>query len=152
MEFDQVVKKRRSVRSYHPYPPSREDLEKILLAADMAPSAGNLKARQVLTVRSESQRKRLAKAALDQEFVAEAPVVLVFCADLERISEYGERGRDLYCIQDTAAAIENALLKAADLGLGSCWVGAFEEEEVAMICRLPCWLRPVALVTIGYER
>jgi len=152
MEFDLVVRKRHSVRSYLPRPPSDDDIKKILLAADMAPSAGGLKSRQIFVVRSPSLRKALAVAAGDQDFIAEAPVVLVCCADLERIAEYGKRGRELYCIQDTDAAIENALLKAADLGLGSCWVGAFEEEDVSRLCRLPQWLRPVALVTIGYER
>jgi nitroreductase len=152
MEFDQVVRKRRSVRSYLPHPPSDDDLKKILLAADMAPSAGGLKSRKIFVVRSPALRRALAQASLDQDFIAEAPVVLVCCADLDRILEYGKRGRELYCIQDTAAAIENALLKAADLGLGTCWVGAFEEEDVSRLCRLPQWLRPVALVTIGYER
>ncbi len=152
MDFDLVVSKRHSVRSYTPVVPSDSDIKKILKAADMAPSAGGLKSRRVFVVKSQFLRDQLAKAALDQEFVSEAPVVLVFCADLDGISSYGTRGRELYCIQDTSAAVQNALLKAADLGLGSCWVGAFEEEDVSRICGLPPWLRPVALVTIGYEK
>lgn len=152
MDFDEVVRMRRSVRSYHPFPPSGGDIRKILEAADKAPSAGGLKSRRVFVITSQSLRKKLAAASLDQEFIAEAPVVLVFCADLDRISEYGERGRRLYCIQDTSAAVENALLKAVDLGLGACWVGAFDEDDVSRLCRLPTWLRPIALVTVGYER
>lgn len=58
----------------------------------------------------------------------------------------------MYCIQDTSAAVENTLLKAVDPGLGACWVGAFDEDEVSRLCRLPTWLRPIALVTVGYER
>lgn len=152
MDFDQVIRTRHSVRSYTSVPPSGSDLEKIAAAADMAPSAGGLKSRQIFVVRSPSLRQALAKASLDQDFIAEAPVVLIFCADLERIETYGARGRELYCIQDTSAAIENALLKATDLGLGACWIGAFEEEDVSRICGLPPHLRPVALVTIGYEK
>ncbi|MGD2087922.1 MAG: nitroreductase family protein [Candidatus Aminicenantes bacterium] len=151
MEFDEVVKKRHSVRSYTAQIPSDSDIVKILKAADLAPSAGGLKSRKVFVVKDQRIRKKLANAAHHQDFVAEAPIVLVFCADLDMIATYGRRGRDLYCIQDTSAALENALLKAADLGLGSCWVGAFEEEKVSEICRLPTGLRPVALVTIGYE-
>lgn len=152
MEFDEVVKKRHSVRSYTAQIPVDSDIVKILKAADLAPSAGGLKSRKVFVVKDQRIRRELANAAHHQDFVAEAPIVLVFCADLDMIATYGRRGRDLYCIQDTSAAVENALLKAADLGLGSCWIGAFEEEEVSEICRLPTWLRPVALVTIGYER
>jgi len=151
MEFDEVVKKRHSVRSYTAQIPSDSDIVKILKAADLAPSAGGLKSRKVFVVKDQHIRRELADAAHHQEFVARAPIVLVFCADLDMIATYGRRGRDLYCIQDTSAAIENALLKAADLGLGACWVGAFEEKKVSEICRLPTWLRPVALVTIGYE-
>ena len=152
MEFDEVIARRHSVRSYTSRVPLDGDIMKILNAADQAPSAGGLKSRRFFVVKDKYIRLKLAAASLDQEFVAEAPIVLVFCADLDLISSYGDRGRDLYCIQDTAAAVENALLKAVDLGLGACWVGAFEEEIVAKICRLPAWLRPVALVTIGYEK
>lgn len=152
MEFDEVLKNRHSVRSYTAQIPADSDVAKILKAADMAPSAGGLKSRSVFFVKDQRLRRELAIAAHHQDFVAQAPIVLVFCADLDMIATYGRRGRELYCIQDTAAAVENALLKAADLGLGSCWVGAFEEEIVSAICRLPNWLRPVALVTIGYEK
>lgn len=152
MEFDEVLKKRHSVRSYTAQVPADSDIVKILKAADLAPSAGGLKSRKVFVVKDQQIRRELANAAHHQEFVAQAPIVLVFCADLDMIATYGRRGRDLYCIQDTSAAVENALLKATDLDLGSCWVGAFEEEEVSKICRLPQWLRPVALVSIGYER
>jgi nitroreductase len=152
MEFDEVVKKRHSVRSYTAQIPADSNIVKILKAADLAPSAGGLKSRKVFVVRDQRIRRELANAAHHQEFVAQAPIVLVFCADLDMIATYGRRGSDLYCIQDTSAAIENALLKAVDLGLGACWVGAFEEEKILEICRLPTSLRPVALVTIGYER
>lgn len=151
MEFDRVVRLRRSVRSYSSRPVPEQYITQILDAADMAPSAGGLKARAFFIARSQQLRQWLARAALDQEFIAEAPVVLIFCADLDAISEYGQRGQELYCIQDTSAAVQNALLKAVDLGLGACWVGAFEEEDVSRVCRLPRHLRPVALVSVGFE-
>jgi nitroreductase len=152
MEFDEVLARRHSVRSYTTQIPPDSDLMKILKAAEMAPSAGGLKSRKIFMVKDQGIRRELADAANNQEFLAEAPVVLVFCADLDMIASYGKRGHDLYCIQDTSAAIENALLKATDLGLGSCWVGAFHEEDVSKICRLPLRFKPVALVTIGYEQ
>jgi len=152
MEFDEVIARRHSVRSYSPRLPSDIDLKKILEAAHCAPSAGGLNSRRFFLVKDISLKKQLAAAALDQEFIIKAPVVLIVCADLNMISSYGDRGRNLYCIQDTAAAIENALLKIVDLGLGACWVGAFDEDQVIKICRLPKELRPVALITIGYEK
>ncbi|RLF23588.1 MAG: nitroreductase family protein, partial [Thermoprotei archaeon] len=89
-------------------------------------------------------------AALGQMWIAEAPVVVVVCANIPRTAwRYGERGRSLYCLQDTAAAIQNMLLAAHALGYGTCWVGAFDEEEVSRILGLPDHVRPVAIVPIG---
>lgn len=96
-------------------------------------------------------RRELAAAALRQSFVAEAPVCIVICAEPERSARiYGARGRTLYCLQDTAAAAQNLLLAATALGLGTCWVGAFEEERVRACLELPGNLRPVAIIPVGY--
>lgn len=119
--------------------------------ATMAPSAGNTQEWNFIVVKDEEIKKKLAKAALDQDFIAEAPVVIVVCADLEKISlRYGKRGELLYSIQDTALAIQNILLSAHALGLGSCFVGAFDEERVKSILELPDNLRPLAILPIGY--
>ncbi|MGA1822776.1 MAG: nitroreductase family protein [Thermoplasmatota archaeon] len=152
MDFELVLKNRRSVRSFSNFAPPERDVEKIMAAARMAPSAGNLKARQIIVMKKGSKSRALAEASGGQEFVADAPFVLVFCADLKKIEPYGERGRDLYCIQDAAASVENALLMAVNIGLAGCWVGAFDEERVREICGLPDYLRPVALIPIGYEK
>ncbi len=151
MQFDDVVRKRHSVRSYTNFPPSGTDVQRILEIANMAPSAGGLKARNIMVVRKGSKTEALAEACGGQQFVGEAPFVMVFCADIDRIKAYGERGERLYCIQDTAAAVQNALLKAADLGIGSCWVGDFDPEKVTQVLGLPDHLIPQALVPIGYE-
>jgi nitroreductase len=71
---------------------------------------------------------------------------------LNRISSYGDRGEKLYCIQDSAAAVEHVLLLAVDNGLGACWVGAFDENEVSKILNLPLHVRPVAIIPIGYPK
>jgi nitroreductase len=76
--------------------------------------------------------------------------VAVACADLRIASRYAERGMALYCIQDTAASVQNLLLAAQDLGLGTCWVGAFKEEAVKEILNMPDYIRPVVLVPVGY--
>jgi nitroreductase len=88
---------------------------------------------------------------LDQTFIEEAPAVIVVCANENRSSQrYGVRGKTLYCIQDTAAAIQNIHLAAYSLGLGTCWVGAFKEEEAREILKIPQGIRPVAIIPVGY--
>jgi len=102
-------------------------------------------------VRKLRIKRRLVEAALDQVFIEEAPVVIVVCANEVRSSQgYGVRGETLYCIQDTAAAIQNIHLTAYSLGLGTCWVGAFREQEAREILKIPHVIRPVAIIPVGY--
>ncbi|MFX0162282.1 MAG: nitroreductase family protein [Candidatus Hodarchaeota archaeon] len=151
MDLFEAIKRRRSIRKYMDEDVLEEDLEKILEAAILAPSAGNRQAWDFVIVRDESVKKALVKAALGQNFIAEAPVVVVVCANMERsASRYGSRGSGLYCIQDTAAAIQNMLLAVTALGLGACWIGAFHEEGVTKILELPIGVRPVAIIPIGH--
>jgi nitroreductase len=128
-----------------------ETVTRLLEAAIRAPSAGNCQPWQFFVVRNEDTKRELARAALDQWFLSVAPVVIVVCADPERSARrYGDRGRLLYSLQDTAAATENLLLAAASSGLGACWVGAFDEEKAARALDLDPLLRPVAILPIGY--
>jgi SagB-type dehydrogenase family enzyme len=101
-------------------------------------------------VRDHGLKEALAAAAYNQVFVSQAPVVIVVCADAARsAARYGQRGRELYCIQDTAAATAHILLAAVAMGLGSCWVGAFDEKQAARVLDLPARHRPVAILPIG---
>jgi len=78
--------------------------------------------------------------------------VIVVCANENRSSQgYGARGKTLYCIQDTAAAIQNILLFAYSIGLGTCWIGAFREEEARAVLKIPSGIRPVAIIPVGYS-
>lgn len=145
-----VIKERRSVRAYSPEPVPEEDILKILDAARWAPSAGNLQPWRFIVVTDSKLKEDIAYAAYGQLWMATAPVIIVVCAVPEESSwRYGERGEKLYCIQDTAAAIQNILLAAHALGYGTCWVGAFSEDEVREILNIPKNVRPVALITIG---
>lgn len=152
MDVFEAMEKRRSVRSFDPGRRVDEELvEELLRCACQAPSAGNVQPWRFVVVRDPGLRTRLAEAALGQSFVADAPVVIVVCADLAaHASAYGRRGVELYAVQDTAAAIENLLLCAVALGLGACWVGAFREDEVARTLNLARDIRPLALVPVGY--
>lgn len=152
MEFFETVERRRSIRGFvRDRAVEPEQLRRVLDAARRAPSAGNRQPWRFLIVREAVTREALAVAAHDQMFLLDAPLVIVVCAEPERSAErYGARGRNLYCLQDTAAAVTHLLLAATALGLGSCWVGAFDEDEVVGILRLPRDLRPVALIPLGY--
>jgi nitroreductase len=151
MEFVQVLEKRHSVRRFDPVTDvSPEKVERLLAAAIRAPSAGNRQPWHFYVVRDRAVRRKLAAAAYGQEFVSQAPVVIVVCADAEQSAgRYGQRGRELYCLQDTAAAIEHILLAAVDMELGGCWVGAFDENAAARALNLPGRHRPVAILPIG---
>ena len=151
MDVFETIKGRRSIRAYRDIEVPQEIVEKLIEAARWAPSAGNIQPWEFIIVRNPETKRRLAEAALGQSFIEEAPVVIVVCADEERSARgYGTRGRTLYCIQDTAAAIQNIHLAACALGLGTCWVGAFKEDEARKILNIPGGVRPVAIIPVGY--
>ena len=151
MELFEAIKKRRSIRAYTQEDVSEDEVEKLIDAARWAPSAGNIQPWEFLIVKDARIKQKLAEAALDQTFIEEVPVVVVVCVDEARSSwGYGSRGVTLYCLQDTAAAIQNILLVAHALGLGTCWVGAFREELVKAVLNSPKNIRPVAIISVGH--
>lgn len=152
MDVFEAIYGRRSVRDFDSQQEvSPEVIEKILQATCQAPSAGNIQPWRFWVVKDEELRSKLAQAAYGQFFVAEASVVIVVCADLEASARrYGVRGRGLYALQDTAAAIQNLLLAAYAEGLGTCWVGAFDEQAASQSLKLPNGIRPVAIIPVGY--
>jgi nitroreductase len=147
----EAIKNRRSVRAFTNEPVSDEEVMKIIDAARWAPSAGNIQPWEFVIVRNPEIKHGLSAAALDQTFIEEAPVVIVVCANQLRSSRgYGSRGVNLYCLQDTAAATQNLLSAAYALGLATCWVGAFEEEEARKVLRIPSGVRPVTIIPVGH--
>ena len=126
-------------------------LKQIFEAANMAPSAGNLQAYQVRVVRDQSKKNALAKAAHGQDFLAQAPICLVFCADPNRsAAKYGKRGSELYSIQDATIAATFAMLATVDLGLATVWVGDFDEKKVQQAVGVKS-IRPVSILPLGYS-
>ncbi|MCS7122165.1 MAG: nitroreductase family protein [Archaeoglobaceae archaeon] len=139
-----------SIRKFKSDDVSDEIVKTLLEAGNAAPSAGNLQARDFVVVRDPDRKLKLAKAALNQMFIAEAPVVIVVCANYPKsMRVYGERGK-LYAEQDATAAVENILLAVTALGLGAVWIGAFSEGKVSEILNLPNYVRPIAMIPIGY--
>lgn len=151
LEVFEAIKTRRSIRAFTNKKVSEEEVQKLIDAARHAPSAGNIQPWEFVIVRDPKRKYRLAAAALNQTFIEEAPVVIVVCANETQSGwGYGARGATLYCLQDTAAATQNMLLAACALGLGTCWVGAFCEEEVRKVVNAPRGVRPVAIVPVGH--
>jgi len=150
MDLFKAIYERTSIRSFKSGLVPEEDLMKILDCAIQAPSAGNLQPWEFIIVRNEETKRRLVDAAYGQYFISEASIVIVVCAN-KRISSsrYGDRGENLYCIQDTAAATYGLILAAYALGYGTCWIGAFNEKKVSQILNIPEHVRPVAIVPIG---
>lgn len=150
MDVFEAIKTRRSTRRYKSENVSEEQVKKLLEAAIMAPSGGNMQPWDFIIIRDEAQKKALARAALGQMFIASAPVVIVVCANKPRTAKrYGDRGAEFYCLQDTAAATQNILLAATAMGLAGCWVGAFNDEAVSQVLKLPDYIRPVVILPIG---
>ena len=149
MDFFETVEKRHSVRKFTSQQVSDQDLQKILETARAAPSAGGLRAYKILVFRDSETKLKLSEAALGQEFLAEASVLLVFCADPERSGgKYGYRGKTLYSVQDATIAASYSQLAAAAIGLASVWVGAFDDEMVKAAAGTT--LNPVAIIPVGY--
>lgn len=151
MEFETVVRRRHMVRAYQPRPVEDEKVERILRLAHQAPSAGFKQPQEFILVRDPAVKKALAHAALDQMFIAQAPVVIVVCADTRRpATRYGARGVQFYSITDGAFAAMLILLSVVDEGLGCCFVGAFHDQQVSRVLGLPDAVRPIGIIPIGY--
>jgi len=151
MSFFELISTRHSVRAFEDRPIPEELVRKILEAATAAPSAGNLQSYQIVVVVKKEPKKLLSGAAHGQDFIIDASAALVFCADPKTSSsEYGERGAELYSVQDATIACAYAQLAAHSLGLGSVWVGSFDEDRASEILRITKSLRPVAILVVGY--
>src|SRR3989344_5133554 len=150
MDVLTAIKNRRSIRRFLDKEIPKDVAEALKDALIWAPSAGNLQSRRFYFVFNNDTKKRIVDAALHQTFILRAPLVVIACADLLIGRSYGSRGEELYSIQDVACSIENMMLAAHSLGLGSVWAGAFHEDEVAKALEMPPNLRPVAIVPVGY--
>ena len=151
-DFFETVHRRHSVRKYHAdMDVEQEKLHAILATACAAPSAGDLQAYKIIVVKEQSVREGLRDAASDQAFIAEAPVCLVFCCDRQRSAEeFGERGKTLYAIQDATIAAAYAQLAVVAAGMGSTWVGYFDDDKVRTVLGLEGNCEPVAMLSLGY--
>lgn len=147
MKVKDAIRERRSVRSYKSKGIPEDDLETILEAARLAPSAKNCQSWKFIVVKDEEKREALAHAAVNQTFVSEAPVVIVAVA-IE--PEYVMRCEVPAYAVDLAIAVDHMTLQAVELGLGTCWIGAFYQDKVKKILQIPDEYKVVALLPVGY--
>lgn len=147
VELMEIIAERRSVRAYKRQEVSEEKLDRILEAARLAPSASNRQPWKFVVVRDSETRRELAKAARGQSFVGEAPIVIAGVAlQPESIMSCGVPP---YAV-DLAIALEHIALAAQAEGLGTCWIGAFSQEEARKILGVPDSYKIVALMPLGY--
>ncbi len=150
-DFFETVRHRHSVRSYQATAIEKEKLHAILEMACAAPSAGDLQSYQIIVVTKEQTRHELRQIADDQPFISEAPVSLIFCADTQRsAAKFGDRGSQLYAIQDATIAATFAQLATVAAGMASTWIGYFDEQKLTSLLDLAAGLKPIAMLSIGY--
>jgi nitroreductase len=151
MDFETVVKRRRMCRAYSDRDVPPEKVNRILDLACRYPSAGHTEPQEFIVVRDQWVKGALARAALGQMFVAQAPLVIVVVSDTRRSAQrYGARGVRFYSIIDGAFVAMIILLAAVDEGLGACFVAAFHDREVQQVLGLPTDVRPIGIIPVGY--
>jgi nitroreductase len=151
MDFETVVKKRRMCRAFLDRDVPQEMIDRILDLASRYPSAGHTEPQEFIVVHNRRMKEDLAHAALDQTFVAQAPLVIVVVSDVRRSARrYGERGVRFFSIIDGAFVAMLILLAVVEEGLGACFVGSFYDEEVQEVLSLPQEVRPIGIIPIGY--
>jgi len=149
-ECTNLLVTRQSIRKFTDADVLEEDIQKIIEIGLKAPSAGNRQPWRIVIVKEAGTIQKLADASHGQNVVSSSKVLLAIFAVADESSErYGDRGANLYSIQDTAALTTYLLLGVHFIGYGACWVGAFDEKSVSKILNAPTGFRPVALIPIG---
>lgn len=150
MDFMDLVKLRKSIRAYdRERRISDTDLNKVLEAARLAPSAKNLQEWKFIVVKDRGLLEKMVPACKNQTFIADADSVVVGCSDM---TDYVMScGQNAYTV-DVSIAIEHMALMAAELGIGSCWIGAFYEDKMKDLLGIPNEVRVVSLLVLGYPK
>lgn len=147
-----VMAARRSIKRFSPHPVEMDKVLQVIQAGTLAPSSGNIQNWSFLVITDIDRIRELYHHTLDQDPFLSAMAAVIVCGDVEYAhSMYGMRGKRLYTVQNCAAAIQNMLLAAQAVGLGACWIGAFDEDKVSVMFNIPNHRhRPQAIVLFGY--
>lgn len=147
MSFLELAKKRYSVRKFMDKPVAKETVLKVLEAGRVAPSAHNKQPWHFIVIQDEEMRKKVAEC-YNRDWIQAAPVLIVACGD-HKVAWHRDDGKD-HCDIDLAIAVDHIILQAADLGLGSCWVCAFDAVKCKEVLSLPPELEPIVIIPLGY--
>jgi len=147
MDVFAAISQRSSIRAYKTTVVEKDKVEKVLEAARLSPSASNRQEWKFIVVSDKDARKKLAKAAFGQSFIAEAPIVIVACGTESKAML--SCGQPMHTV-DVSIACAYMILQACELGLGTCWIGAFREDEAKKILNIPEQVRVVAIIPLGY--
>jgi nitroreductase len=148
MDFFEVLEKRYSVRSYLPDPVEESKLQQVLEAARMAPTAANRQPFRLIVVHTAGKEAELRKV-YGASWLAEAPLVICACAVPAQGWKHFHTGKN-YCDVDVAIVMDQLILAAVSLGLGTCWIAAFDHTALRRMLHLPDDMEPVALTPLGY--
>jgi nitroreductase len=151
MDLYEVIKTRRSIRSYSPDPISEKSLNNVLEAVRISPSGSNRQPWKFILVKNKELKKQLATACNNQEFIAEAPVVVVACG-YKIPTNRGEYMGDMGMLVDVAIAFTHMILAARAEGLGTCWIGSFDNNQVKRILQIPDDVNVAAISPLGYPK
>jgi len=147
MDVGEAIRARRSVRAYRDRPVPEDVLRRVLEAARLAPSARNRQEWRFIAVRDPGQRGRITEAARGNTFLAQAPVILAFCATEDgSVMSCGQKAGPI----DVSIALAYVTLAAVAEGLGTCWLGSYEEDKVRAVLGVPAGARVVAMSPLGY--
>jgi nitroreductase len=151
MDFDALVKKRKSVRNFTSKTPKWSDVLEAIDSSLQGPFAGNQNNLHFLIIEDEEKISKIAEHC-SQRWIDEAKILVLICTDDTHLENlYGERGR-IYSRQQAGAAIQTFLLKLVDLGLCGCWVGAYSDELIRSYLKIPQHIQIEAIIPIGYEK
>ncbi len=147
MDVYEAIRARKSVRAFRDVPVEQPVLLRVMEAARAAPSAKNAQEWRFVAVRDRETRERIARDAARQTFIGTAPVLLACCAETDgRVMRCGQAAYPI----DVAIAMDHLALAAAAEGLGTCWIGSFDEKIVKQILGIPAEVRVVDLMPLGY--
>ena len=149
METERAIRERRSTREFSSKQVKFEDLVKILETARLSPRAGNIETFRFVVVSDPKKKNQLAKICIDQNFIENATYLVVVCSEIVQLKRFYKERSEKYLKQQVGAAIENMLITATSLGLGSCWIGAFDESAIKALLRVPDGYEIEAVVAIG---
>jgi nitroreductase len=147
MDVQKAVRTRRSIRKYQPFEIPEEKLKRVLEAGRLSPSAANQQPWHFIIITKPENREKL-RAAYAADWFIQAPAILVVCAD--PFQAWTRRDGEEYWKVDAAIAMQSMALAATEEGLGTCWIGAFDEREAKKALGIPEKIRVVAMTPLGY--